>query len=48
MRLYEGTVTDFNNALLQNEIADQIGSAYEKYYRRRVNPSELGGTGARR
>jgi DUF2075 family protein len=41
MRLYEGTITDFNKAVLQNEIADRIGSTYERYYRRRVNPSEF-------
>ena len=41
MRLYEGTVTDFNNAVIQNEIADKVGSAYERYYRRHVNPSEF-------
>jgi uncharacterized protein len=40
MRLYEGTIADFNQSVLQNEIADRIGSSYERYYRRRVNPSE--------
>jgi len=40
MRLYEGTITDFNTAVLENKIADQVGSSYERYYRRRVNPSE--------
>lgn len=40
MRLYEGTVADFNEAVVQNAIADRIGSSYEKYYRRRVGPSE--------
>jgi len=40
VRLYEGTVADFNEAVVQNAIADRIGSSYEKYYRRRVGPSE--------
>jgi uncharacterized protein len=40
MRLYEGVISDFNQAVLQNEIADKIGQSYERYYRRRVNPSE--------
>ena len=41
MRLYEGTITEFNTAVLGNEIADRIGSSYEKYYKKRVNPSEF-------
>jgi DUF2075 family protein len=40
MRLYEGTITDFNTSVLENKIADQIGLSYERYYRRRVNPAE--------
>jgi hypothetical protein len=32
MRLYEGTVTDLSQAVVQNEIADRIGSSYERYY----------------
>jgi DUF2075 family protein len=40
MRLYEGTISDFNNAVLQNEIADQISQKFESYYKRRVAPSE--------
>lgn len=40
MRLYEGTIADFNNAVLQNEIADRLGSNYEKYYGRRAGSSE--------
>jgi DUF2075 family protein len=40
MRLYEGTITDFNNAVLQNQIADQISLKFEEYYKRRVAPSE--------
>jgi DUF2075 family protein len=40
MRLYEGTIADFNTSVLENRIADQIGISYERYYRRRVNPAE--------
>lgn len=40
MRLYEGTISEFNSSVLQNEIADLVGSSYERYYRKRVNPSE--------
>jgi uncharacterized protein len=40
MRLYEGTISDFNASVLENKIADQVGSSYERYYRRRVNPAE--------
>src|SRR5882762_3963865 len=40
MRLYEGTVSDFNSAVLQNQIADQISLNSEEYYKRRVAPSE--------
>jgi DUF2075 family protein len=40
MRLYEGTITDFNNAVLENRIADQISLKFEGYYKRRVAPSE--------
>lgn len=40
MRLYEGTITSFNKAVVQNEIADTIASSYERHYQRRVNPSE--------
>jgi hypothetical protein len=40
MRLYEGTVAEFNTAVLQNQLADQIASSYERYYKRRVSPSE--------
>jgi DUF2075 family protein len=41
MRLYEGAITDFNKAVLANEIADRIGRSFEQYYRHRVNPSEF-------
>jgi len=40
MRLYEGAITEFNRAFLENRIADQVRSSYELYYRRRANPSE--------
>jgi len=41
MRLYEGTIADFNKGVLENAIADQIGASYERYYKRRVNSSEF-------
>lgn len=41
MRLYEGSINEFNQAVLGNEIADQIGLSYEKHYKRRVNPAEF-------
>lgn len=40
MRLYEGTVSDFNRDVLENRVADQISSSYESYYHKRVAPSE--------
>ena len=40
MRLYEGTIGDFNRAVIQNKIADQIDSSYLRYYKRRAAPSE--------
>src|ERR1700733_13282326 len=40
MRLYEGSVSEFNRDVLQNRAADAISASYERYYRRRVNPSE--------
>lgn len=40
MRLYEGTVVDFNRDVLENKVADRIRSSFENYYRRRVGPSE--------
>jgi DUF2075 family protein len=40
MRLYEGAISDFNKAVLENQIADLIGQSYERYYRRRPGPSE--------
>jgi uncharacterized protein len=40
MRLYEGTISDFNQAVLKNQIADHIAFGYERHYKRRVAPSE--------
>jgi uncharacterized protein len=40
MRLYEGIISEFNNAIVRNELADQISSNYEKYFHRGVNPAE--------
>jgi DUF2075 family protein len=41
MRLYEGTISDFNQAVLQNAIADRISANYESYYKKRAGPSEV-------
>ena len=41
MRLYEGTIKDFNSAVIENRVADQIRSRYEGYYSRPVSPSEF-------
>lgn len=40
MRLYEGTITEFNAAVLKNELADRISPNYEQYFHRGVNPAE--------
>jgi len=40
MRLYEGTISEFNHDVLENKAADRISASYQKYYRRRVSPSE--------
>jgi uncharacterized protein len=40
MRLYEGVISDFNVAVLQNQIAGQIAASYERHYKRRISPSE--------
>ncbi len=40
MRLYEGTLSEFNRAVIHNQIADQIDANYTKYYKRRAAPSE--------
>src|SRR5712671_6410285 len=41
MRLYEGSVSDFNAVVLENKIADQIASKYALHYKRAVNQSEF-------
>ena len=41
MRLYEGTVQQFKEDILENNIADIISNKYKEYYKRRVNPSEF-------
>src|ERR1700731_2730183 len=41
MRLYEGVISNFNESVLHNKIADQISSKYEQYYKRAVNQSEF-------
>jgi len=41
MRLYEGSVSHFNQAVLRNLIADQISDNFTRYYKRRVNPAEF-------
>lgn len=40
MRLYEGTIKEFNDDIIQNRIADLIAQSYQAYYQRRVNESE--------
>jgi uncharacterized protein len=34
-------ITEFNTAILGNEIADRIDSSYENCYKKRVNPAEF-------
>ena len=40
MRLYEGTIGDFNKSVILNKIADQIDSSYQAHYKRSAAPSE--------
>jgi DUF2075 family protein len=40
MRLYEGTIIEFNTAVVRNELADRISTNYEHYFHRGINPSE--------
>ena len=40
MRLYEGTVRQFKNDVIQGVIADKLASKYQSYYRRAVVDSE--------
>jgi uncharacterized protein len=41
MRLYEGTVQQFKEDILENNIADLIADKYKEYYKRKVNSSEF-------
>jgi len=41
MRLYEGTVQQFREEVLKNNIADLISDKYKEYYHRKVNSSEF-------
>src|SRR5215469_4701876 len=41
MRLYEGAVADFNAAVLENRIADQIAAKYHQHYKRAVGQPEF-------
>ncbi|MDP1694488.1 MAG: hypothetical protein Q8L34_03025, partial [Candidatus Woesearchaeota archaeon] len=41
MRLYEGSVGQFRDDVLQNKIGDLISRKYEEHYGRSVNPSEF-------
>ena len=40
MRLYEGTITKFNEDVIQNRIGDLIFSKYLEYYGKEAGPSE--------
>jgi DUF2075 family protein len=40
MRLYEGSVADFSQAVVQNQLADKIRSKFESYYKHGVGNSE--------
>ena len=40
MRLYEGTIAEFMDEVIQNRIADTISQHYFDYYGRNVSPSE--------
>jgi len=41
MRLYEGSIEQFSEDVIQNRIADTISHNYEEHYSKRVNPSEV-------
>src|SRR4030042_2038632 len=41
MRLYEGTVLDFKDDVIQNRIADKIAEKFEEYYKRKAPESEF-------
>lgn len=40
MRLYEGTVTDFNADVIRSALADKLAEKYKNYYRKSVGESE--------
>jgi uncharacterized protein len=40
MRLYEGTISEFNAAIIKNELADRISINFEQCFHRRVSPAE--------
>jgi uncharacterized protein len=40
MRLYEGTIAEFNDAVIKNELADRISASFECSFHRAVGPSE--------
>ena len=40
MRLYEGTVVDFNTDVIRSGLADKLAEKYRNYYRRAVGKSE--------
>ncbi|MFH1365738.1 MAG: DUF2075 domain-containing protein [archaeon] len=41
MRLYEGTVQQFKEEVLKNNMADVLSDKYKEYYKRKVNSSEF-------
>jgi uncharacterized protein len=40
MRLYEGTIAEFNAAIIRNELADQLSFNFQQYFHRPANPME--------
>lgn len=40
MRLYEGTVADFNNDVIKNSLADKLWEKYKSYYKKDPGESE--------
>jgi hypothetical protein len=40
MRLYEGTIAEFNSDVLQSVLADKLAGKYRSYYRRAAGESE--------
>ena len=41
MRLYEGTIVEFKEDVLQNRIADKIAEKFEEYFKRKSPESEI-------